>query len=847
MNKKIFTIIIAFILLFTNINYANSEAIQGSGITQVVWNTPIDYNEDPGLREYSYGEKLYFSGSVIISSSGTTVTSININFYIKDEDDSLWTFLGNRDYSEESSYTYDYSFLTPISDDLDPGLAEVRAVYDITSDDGSINENIEIIRNILINAPINAPDMLTTEFLTNPPEVFDPNPEFGWDPSGLQTYYRIKVDTSNNFNGLRMWDSDKVYDNSFQEISYGHNSIPKPLDWGETYYWKVKTWQNNLQSQYSVEEALFTMRSFPYGHNQNFQNPLDPSINTNPSTTTALWVSDEDGYVQLNPTGWSNEIIDFGGDVGKFTSLAFDSNDIPHISYNDNTNDDLKYAKYVSTNGNCGPSNSWQCTTIDSGGDVGKWTSIAVDSNDNIHISYYDLTNKDLKYAYYDGSWDILTIDDIGDKGMYSSIAVDSNDNPHISYMKENNPYPGFTTLKYAYYDGLWYSDISTGAPPFNSGGYTSIEIDSNDNIYIAYLMNALGGMVYVDYYDADTEMWYPNHARGGNANGYISLDLDSNDNPHISFKAGWQHELWYAQGPSLYAGHVFDDIGWPMGWHNSLILDSNDNTHISSRHSSNNDLMYFYTTEGNYHIGDWTMEVVDGGDAGRYSSIALTSGDKPCISYYGDATQDLKFSCQQFSTTESQSIESNTITTEPIYQAAIYASEYLSEGTSIIYYLSADDGQNWVEAIPGYPSIISGNNLKWKAELSTINQFSTPVLGSIGIDWNDNIIIPVCNSPLIPIQEGDNPCLSHADCCMGTDQQPAIPLFCSGGACCPIDTSWVEGDNPITPPIELGYCGGGGGFDCGVAWTGGGNPFDFNPELEQICCPAGWQTITEI
>ena len=30
---------------------------------------------------------------------------------------------------------------------------------------------------------------------------------------------------------------------------------------------------------------------------------------------------------------------------------------------------------------------------------MGHYTSIAIDSNDAVHISYYDLASKDLKYA----------------------------------------------------------------------------------------------------------------------------------------------------------------------------------------------------------------------------------------------------------------------------------------------------------------------------------------------------------------------------------------------------------------------------------------------------------------
>ena len=108
----------------------------------------------------------------------------------------------------------------------------------------------------------------------------------------------------------------------------------------------------------------------------------------------------------------------------------------PHISYYDYTNQNLKYAYY---------DGSWHIQTIDSTGDVGSYTSLALDSNNNPHISYFDKTNTNLKYAYYDGSWHIETVDSTGTVGLYTSLALDSIGNPSISYYDSTN-----TDLKYA-------------------------------------------------------------------------------------------------------------------------------------------------------------------------------------------------------------------------------------------------------------------------------------------------------------------------------------------------------------------------------------------------------------
>ncbi|GAH41678.1 unnamed protein product, partial [marine sediment metagenome] len=113
--------------------------------------------------------------------------------------------------------------------------------------------------------------------------------------------------------------------------------------------------------------------------------------------------------------------------VGYFSSIDVDNQNRPHISYYDTSTDDLKYAYWDGS--------MWQIEVIDQSGDVGRWTSIAVDTNtNNVHISYCHEGNRDLKYSKWDGSiWTTETVDASGNRGEYTCIDLDSYGNPHIS------------------------------------------------------------------------------------------------------------------------------------------------------------------------------------------------------------------------------------------------------------------------------------------------------------------------------------------------------------------------------------------------------------------------------
>ncbi len=155
---------------------------------------------------------------------------------------------------------------------------------------------------------------------------------------------------------------------------------------------------------------------------------------------------------------WNVETVDSTGAVGYYTAIDTDSSGYPHIAYSDTTLGQLKYAFYDGTSWTReiaqSIASSYISMTLDSAdvphisyiqsgldytkkenttwysagvidSSAGYETSIALDRKGNPCISYWDVSNGDLKYAQYDGSsWKTETVDFAGTVGRYSSLAM---------------------------------------------------------------------------------------------------------------------------------------------------------------------------------------------------------------------------------------------------------------------------------------------------------------------------------------------------------------------------------------------------------------------------------------
>jgi hypothetical protein len=210
------------------------------------------------------------------------------------------------------------------------------------------------------------------------------------------------------------------------------------------------------------------------------------------------------------------ETVDSGLNPPYYTSLKFDSTGTPHIAYLGSCGANcsrLKYATWVGSGGNCGTGNHWKCEQVDAVTNA-NYPSLDLDKSNRPRIAYYNAQSGDLRYAWQCGTdisclpncgptndWECDTLDSTGTVGLFPSLFIDKalSNNPRIAYYDRTNG-----KLKYALIPGggtlgncgplflgvqYWQCDSIASMGPSLSGNLgISLALDPFGKPLIAYL-----------------------------------------------------------------------------------------------------------------------------------------------------------------------------------------------------------------------------------------------------------------------------------------------------------------------------------------------------------------------
>lgn len=363
--------------------------------------------------------------------------------------------------------------------------------------------------------------------------------------------------------------------------------------------------------------------------------------------------------IQANAeSAWNIQTVDVA--ARESVSLSLDSNDDPHIAYTVYTNNDYRSSTnvtYARWNGS-----AWDIQTLDS--NYFGTASLALDSFNNPHISYiYSTpTSSYVKHTSWTGSnWNNQTVDTSFTSSFRlggNSLALDSNNNPHISYSERSDLN---TTLKYASWTGSnWSIQTIDSEVPSSDFYEASIILDSNNYPHVVY---GEGNVIYGTAFNNESNVKYAEWNGQSwniqtvflNVSSFGNVALDSNGYPHFTYLvesslryASWDGSTWNTQNVDLNPLISNDSF---------LALDSDGNPHISyykdpRNQSQATSLVYTYWTGS-----AWNIQTVDQRTNRGAGPIVLDSSGNPHICYPSDHQgkthyREIKYASRPESTT---------------------------------------------------------------------------------------------------------------------------------------------------------------------------------------------------
>ena len=329
-------------------------------------------------------------------------------------------------------------------------------------------------------------------------------------------------------------------------------------------------------------------------------------------------------HTRRHSTGWSSHLVDSGGRVGNYTCVGHNTFG-PCISYHDVENGGLKYAFKAH--------DEWNVQYVDPS-TAGKDGSLVIDRSGFPHISYAKDTGSSTRlwYAFQDDSgWHRQWVENDAYTVVWcTSIDLDYFDHPHIAY------YAGMTGIRYARYTGETWM-LQTVDPEATSNSRATMALDTQDTPHITYNRYTSGSDISLVHAWYEADGWRIETVDSDGANG-TSINFHPAGYPCISYST--DGDLKYASRPGNNWQIETVDDGCYTYRHISLIIDHQGWPHIGYYDLEKEDLKYAYLNETGWHI----HTILSQGDVGEYVSLTLDEYGMPCMSFYNKTMGDLGY-----------------------------------------------------------------------------------------------------------------------------------------------------------------------------------------------------------
>ena len=320
---------------------------------------------------------------------------------------------------------------------------------------------------------------------------------------------------------------------------------------------------------------------------------------------------------------WTRYVVDEGNDEpGLYISMAIDAHGKYYLAYFLDRIDKLNIVE--------GDGKTWKPLSnlrqLNGEGDhLGFYINLDLLNGEIPYLSYF-ISDKNRGRGVYltsNGTWSTATISN--NLNIYDLRVKAGSDLQHYAALSKNGDILYRTS-------NIKMTKVDSGALPPSSIKINfqyfpiAFALDSSQNPYICFFKADQLQCIY----KVGNSWQHMNVAENGI---YPSLEIDSADNLHLAFYDYKEKSLRYAflkNGSSKWTIDTIDSKG-DVGWYPSLGIDRNKLVHISYYDADNTSLKYAIGK-----LGGWRIDTIDDdGKVGMTSSLAIDLQNNPAIAFY--------------------------------------------------------------------------------------------------------------------------------------------------------------------------------------------------------------------